>query len=356
MSEYWRKGGEIPFISVIVPVRNEEASIGTTLDSLLAQTYPRDHFEIIIVDGYSSDRTEAIVRDAMKRDRIVRLLRNPRRLSSAARNVGVRASQGDVVVVIDGHCRVPRRDLLWVVAQCFEMSGADCLGRPQPLFDKGNSRFQEAIALARASWLGHSQKSHIYGKKRGFVSPVSVGCAYRREVFEEIGMFDEQFDACEDVEFNYRVERAGHVSYIDPRLAIAYRPRNTLGGFIRQMMRYGRGRCRFLRKHPEAIDLDVLVPPAFAVGLGIVFAAYRTDPLLGMVLAAPYAGYLGIVMAESIAVAAARSWRYLPYLPVIFVATHVGLGIGFLLECLSRYEDDMFRIPDTVTDHTAGGE
>lgn len=350
MERSWHIGGKIPYISVIVPVRNEESHIRATLDSLLAQTYPRDHFEVIVVDGHSSDRTEEVVRDVMKRDRVVRLLRNSRRLSSAARNVGVRASRGDVVLIIDGHCRVPRPDLLWTVAECFEQSGADCLGRPQPLFDRENTVFQEAIALARSSWLGHSQKSHIYGARRGYVSPVSVGCAYRRDVFDEIGYFDEGFDACEDVEFNYRVEQAGLVSFIDPRLAVAYSPRTSLSGFIRQMMRYGRGRCRFLRKHPEALDLDVLIPPAFAVGLAVVFGVYRTDPLIGMLLAAPYAGYLGIVLAESIAVAAERNWWVLPYLPVIFVATHIGLGIGFLLECLSRYERDLFQMPDAVPD------
>jgi hypothetical protein len=183
-----------------------------------------------------------------------------------------------------------------------------------------------------------------------------VGCAYRREVFDRVGLFDERFDACEDVEFNYRVERAGLVSYIDPRMTVTYEPRSTLGGFLRQMMRYGRGRCRFLRKHPEAVDLDVLVPPAFALGLGIVFAVYRFDPIMGLLASAPYAGYFGLVMAESIALSAERGWRHLPFLPVVFFTTHLGLGLGFVLECLTKYDSDHYHVPDVMADQAAGGD
>src|SRR5262245_59168250 len=96
-------------LSVVIPVRNEQTHIGRTLQMLLDQSYPRDAYEILVVDGQSSDRTAEIVQEFARTSAPVRLLANPQRWSSAARNVGVRAARGDVVLVIDGHCELPDR-------------------------------------------------------------------------------------------------------------------------------------------------------------------------------------------------------------------------------------------------------
>ena len=82
----------------------------------------------------------------------------------------------------------------------------------------------------------------------GFVPPQSVAIAYRREVFDRIGLFDERFDACEDVEFNQRADEAGLTCFFTPRVAVHYHPRSTLSGLFRQMARYGRGRVRLARR------------------------------------------------------------------------------------------------------------
>lgn len=257
----------LPFLSVVVPVRNEARFIAGTLEQLVSQDYPRERFEILVADGRSDDGTRDIVRDFSARHPQVRLLDNPRLLSSAGRNVGFRAGRGDCFLVIDGHCHIPDDKLLRNVAECFEESGAHCLGRPQPLDPPGLTPFQRSVALARSSRLGHGGDSLIYGEREGYASPVSNGAAYRREVFERVGYVNEDFDACEDVEFNWRVEQAGFVSYTSPRLTVRYYPRESLAGLLRQMRRYGRGRRRLLRGHPRAGSLTGLVPPVFAAGV-----------------------------------------------------------------------------------------
>ena len=88
----------LPFISVIVPVRNEERCIRHTLEQLLAQDYPADRFEVLVADGRSADATRAVVSLVAARHPNVRLLDNPRRWSSAGRNAAVRAARGDVLV------------------------------------------------------------------------------------------------------------------------------------------------------------------------------------------------------------------------------------------------------------------
>ena len=95
--------GAVPFISVIVPVRNEEKFIGDTLEQLLNQHYDPARFEVLVADGGSTDDTPAVV-GAMRREYPnLRLLDNPRRWSSAGRNVAVRAARGDLVLLVDGH-------------------------------------------------------------------------------------------------------------------------------------------------------------------------------------------------------------------------------------------------------------
>src|SRR5262249_6830984 len=128
---------------------------------------------------------------------------------------------------------------------------------------------------ARASRLGHNPSSYIYSSLECFVRPQSVAVAYRREVFETLGLFDESFDACEDVEFNHRLERAGMTCYFTPRVGVRYHPRNSLGGLFRQMARYGRGRIRLFRKYPESLSLACLMPALFLLGL-------VTGPLLAV--------------------------------------------------------------------------
>ena len=325
-----------PSISVVVPVRNEAAFIGRTLAQLLEQHYPRDRFEVLVADGRSDDATPALVAELTARHANLRLLDNPGRWSSAGRNRAVRAARGDLVVVVDGHCDLANPRYLRDLADAFARSGADCVGRPQPLDVASAGVLQRAVAAARSSWLGHQPASYIYAGAEGFVRPQSVAVAYRRSVFERVGLFDEEFDACEDVEFNHRVDRAGLTCFFTPAVGVRYYPRASLTGLFRQMMRYGRGRVRLLRKHPDTFSVPCLVPAAFVLGVVLGPGAAALVPWLGPV----YAGTLGlygllVALATLTCVLRARDVRLLPWLPVVFVAIHVGAGCGILRELVA---------------------
>ncbi|WP_051694382.1 glycosyltransferase [Desulfohalovibrio reitneri] len=123
---------EAPFITVVMPVRNEARFIEGTLYSLLEQDYPGDRFEIIVADGFSDDGTRDIVSRLAGSHPQVRLADNPGRRSSAGRNVGFRLGRGDYFLVVDGHCHIPTTGLLAHLARIFRETGADCLGRPNP--------------------------------------------------------------------------------------------------------------------------------------------------------------------------------------------------------------------------------
>ncbi|MGA1863747.1 MAG: glycosyltransferase family 2 protein [bacterium] len=325
-----------------MPVKNEGRFIEKTIKQLLSQDYPNDLFEIIVADAMSSDNTRDIVTRLSKKHPQVKLNDNPKGLSSAGRNIGFRVGRGDIFLIVDGHCYIDNNQLLKSIVKCFEKSGVQCLGRPQPLDPPDLTFFQKAVALARGSRIGHSNNSFIYSDYEGFVSPVSVGAIYKKEVFEKIGYVDEDFDACEDVEFNYLVEKSGFKGYISPSLTVKYYPRETLKDLFRQMIRYGQGRFRFIKKHPEVINLDMLFLPLFVFGLSVLsFFIICTSvcslwPLSTFwffaftLLSGAYGLYFSLILIESLRIAATKGWRYSSYLPFIFFVIHFGLGWGFI--------------------------
>jgi succinoglycan biosynthesis protein ExoA len=328
---------ETLFITVIMPVRNEAKFIERTLTQVVAQDYDPEQFEIIVIDGQSSDGTAERVAKFVERHENVHLYTNPRRLGSAARNVALRHARGEVVVIVDGHCELPDDRYLAKLASAFARSGADCIGRPQPLDVPAATALQRAIAAARSCWLGHHPDSYIYSCEEGFVPAKSVAVAYRRSVFEQVGTFDECFDACEDVEMNHRIDRAGLCCFFTPEAAVHYAPRDSLAGLFRQLVRYGRGRVRLLRKHPETFSLQSLVPLLFVVGLIVGLPLSLAAIWVAGVYLAGAAIYAAVVLTTSalIALRQRRIWPLL-WLPTVFLTIHLACGIGILLEIVKR--------------------
>jgi succinoglycan biosynthesis protein ExoA len=324
-----------PLITIIVPVRNEAKCIERTLTKLATQDYP--NFEILVADGRSTDDTVAIVQSVAKRFPNIRLLDNARRLSSAARNLGVRHGRGDYLIVIDGHCDINDPQYLRKMAAAFEQSGADCLGRPQPLEIATPSAIQEAIALARRSWLGHNPSSHIYSSHGDFVKASSVAVAYRRQVFAQVGEFDERFDACEDVEFNHRVDEAGLKCWFAPEIAVHYHPRSTIPGLMRQMARYGRGRLRLAAKHPRSLTAPAIAPLAFFLMMALCAALSAVSIWFTVALAAGLGAYFAMILLVTLTLLPKPgSTRAKFCLPLVFVAIHLGFAWGTLRETVRQ--------------------
>jgi succinoglycan biosynthesis protein ExoA len=321
-------------VSVVLPVRNEAAHIEAVLGDVLAQEVDAP-FEVLVVDGRSTDATREVVGRVAARDGRVRLLDNPARLSSAARALGVKEAQGDVVAFVDGHCHLPGTSLLSDMLALFERTGAACLARPQPL--KGRGWGGRAVAAARTSPFGHSTASTIYDHAEREVSPVSAGAMYRREVFEQVGSFDPAFDACEDVELNWRVAAAGLSCWSSPKLAVTYEARRSLPALFRQMVRYGRGRARLARKHPAARSWEAWIPVGFVLGLPVLAASAWLPFPWSLPAPASYGLWLVLAILFSVGAARRHGFDLLPLLPFVFFTIHAGLGVGTLIGTFERW-------------------
>ncbi|HZC44454.1 MAG TPA: glycosyltransferase [Acidobacteriaceae bacterium] len=329
---------ELPKISVILPVRNEVRSLGQLLEQLLQQNYPAEKLEILVADGRSTDGTPALVEQKASQATVaMRVIDNPGIRSGAGRNAGVAAATGDIILFIDGHCEIPSKDLLRDTAKLLEETGADCLCRPQPLIAFAPRGVGRIIADARASALGHGRDSLIYDMHHsGFVHPASSGATYRRAVFERVGMYDESFDACEDVEFNTRVAAAGYKAYTDPRLSVYYEPRKSFRGLFRQMMRYGVGRVRLARRHPESASMSQWAPAILLAGFAIAIisgvAAIASGNWILGVPAFPAAMFLLITIAASLHLGWRNGLTHALLGPVAYACIYLGLGTGMWTE------------------------
>lgn len=284
------------FVSIVMPVLNEEKFIGNTLQQIARQEYSQSKLEIIVVDGGSVDKTKDIVRAFIAAtDLNIRLLENPNKLSSSARNIGIKNAVGDYIMFIDGHIYLPNNLTISEMVTAALKNEARILGRPQPLNPPGLNSFQMLVAAVRSSSLGHSVESYIYSDYEGWVNPTSVSVMYHRSIFEEFGGFDESFDAAEDLEFNYRLSKNKLRAFFSPKFSVYYYPRDCMSGLYVQMQRYGLGRIKFSKKHPESFNFEVLAPCL------AVLTAFMSPILVGLLYESALHGLLTIAVLVSCA-------------------------------------------------------
>lgn len=351
-----------PRLSIIVPVRNERRALPALLDALLDQDFSPQDYEVLVVDGQSSDGTIALIREYASRAKVpVIFVDNPAILSSSGRNAGVKRASGQYIVFVDGHCYLPSRTLLRDTLRIFVETGADCLCRPQPLLAPSTAT-GIMIAAVRASTLGHGRDSLIYDMNySGEADPSSSGASYCKTVFERIGFYDERFDACEDVDFNIRVRKAGLKAFTDPSLAVFYEPRSTVRALYSQMKRYGRGRMRLAFKHTEGIKASQFAPLLLLLAAVltpvVVISMLRHGSNLWMLLlgCAPVLLYLVLVAWSAGCLVRRHGWRYALFAPVIYCTIHFGLGAGMLRELVSRpFSRTLAEHPATMQGHGKG--
>ena len=348
-----------PNVTIIIPIRNEADFIERSLSAVLAQDYPADRMEVLVVDGMSTDGTRELVRDLFERAHAstfkqpapsgawgsnaptacpgrsvgfqranLRLLDNPHQIVPAAMNVGIRAAQGDVIVRVDGHCEIPPHYVRTCVA-ALEETGAENVGGRVCSINKTYLGQTIALAVSTPLFIGNSH--FRYSDQKGYVDTVPFG-AYPREVFNRIGLFDEELVRHQDYELNCRLRNAGGKILYLPDLEVKYFPRSSWWKFARQYFQYGFWKVRVMQKTADAFRIRHFAPTLlamFALGglflsLVLPFMWFRLLYAAGMLL------YVTAALAASLYVAARRGcWQYLPVLPLIFATIHLSWGAGF---------------------------
>ncbi len=319
-----------PFVSVIMPVRNEAPFIRHSLGAVLAQDYPPHRFEILVVDGDSDDATVATIRAYAGDDSRVVMLSNPGRLQAHALNLALDRARGSVIVRVDGRSLVAP-DYMRQCVHALHDTGAATVGGP--LRSVGITPQGRAIAVAYRSPFGVPSRYRI-SHRAEYVDQVYLG-AWPRVVLDRAGGFDPEVVPNEDYELNYRIRKAGGRVFLTPAIRSLYYGRQTVGALWRQYMQYGRGKLRVVAKYPASTRPRHLVAPAFvaAVVLGSLLALF--SPLIAWGWLAVVCSYFLVNLAasfrESRRVRACSMLR----LSLAFAVMHVGWGVGFWLELLA---------------------
>jgi glycosyltransferase involved in cell wall biosynthesis len=320
-------------VTVILPIRNEARYIERCLNAVLAQTYPRKYLEILVVDGMSDDGTREIVervcggqRNHQSEIKNQKLIDNPERIVPTALNRGIRAARGDVIVRVDGHC-VIAPDYLRCCVNALQATDADNVGGPMRAVSE--TYIGQAIALATSSPFGVGGARFHYAEMAQWVDTVYMG-AYRREVFDRIGLFDEELVRNQDDEFNFRLTRAGGKIWLDPQIKSIYYSRGTLRRLWKQYYEYGFWKVRVIQKHGRPAALRHLVPALFvgALGATLLLSLVTQNPLWFLLIFIPYAL---AALAASVWSGLRSDWRIVLFLPIVFFVLHVSYGAGFLV-------------------------
>lgn len=323
------QSNDMPSISVVIACRNEEKFISNCLDSLLANQYP-SRLEILVIDGQSEDRTREIVQAYHQRFPFIQLLANPQRITPIAMNIGITQARGEVIILVNAHCVVDR-DFLRYSIEYLLKTGADAVGGRLNTINEDQSPVALAIPWAADSIFGAGGRRYRTGTKEGWVKDTLPYCAYRREIFDRIGLIDEELVRGQDAEFNYRILLNGGRIYFAPRIMSYLHIRPTLSKLWRQHYQYGCCKPLIARKTGFWLTCRQSIPALFVLSLlGSLGLAAFSAPWL-WVFFFIVGVYLLSSLGFSLAIALRRGPKYFPILPLIFATLHFSYGTGYLM-------------------------
>jgi cellulose synthase/poly-beta-1,6-N-acetylglucosamine synthase-like glycosyltransferase len=314
-----------PFVSVIVPCRNEARFIEQCLHSILAADYPRDRLELIVADGLSDDGTRILLDAIAARDPRLRVIDNPDRITPIALNRAIAASKGEIVIRFDAHATMPR-DYIRRSVDLLESTGAANAGGSIRTIAQSSGPFSGPIVAVLSSRFGVGNSSFRTTSADQSPRPADTvfGGCWRRDLFSRIGGFNEKLIRSQDIEFNLRITRAGGKIMLDPRIRCDYYARTTLASFWSHNFSNG-----VWAVAPFAFSAIVPVRPRHLVPLAFV-VALAASPLLPFPWSiAVAAAYAAVNLAASIEIAIARRRPpWLALLPVSFLCLHLAYGLG----------------------------
>ena len=317
-------------VSVCIVAYNEEKVLRHLLDDIKAQDYPHSKMEVVLVDSMSTDLTKAIMNEFQKSaDDFwgVQVVDNPLKRQASGWNVAINCYRGEAIFRVDAHAMIPF-DFVRRNVEVLE-SGEYVSGGPRPNIIDGSTPWKETLLLAEQSMFGSSVASFRNGQKKSYVNSVFHG-AYRREVFEKVGGFDEQLGRTEDNEIHYRIRKAGYKICYSPQIISYQHARNTLKGMLKQ--KYGNGYwvSLTLKACPGCLSIYHFVPLAFVLAIIIttVLTAFRL-PVLALVMWSIY--WCAAIAMSVMAVNGKKKYMQEFLLPILFFLLHVSYGVGSLV-------------------------
>lgn len=326
-----------PSVSVIIPCRNEEKTIHLVLEALRQQTFPIEEMEVIIADGFSSDGTRHAIQSYADSnpDLKIRLVDNPKKIIPAGLNTAIKAASGQVIVRMDAHS-LPEPDYVERCVNALQAGLAENVGGVWNIAPRNVSWIARSIAAAAANPFAVGDAHYRFSTKAAYVDTVPYG-AYKRELFEKIGLFDESLLANEDYEFNTRIRQSGGRIWLDPTIRCTYFARSNLKALAKQYWGYGYWKAQMLKRYPDTIRWRQALPPLFVLGtviLSIIGFFWRPAwIILGSIVAL----YLVIQLIPAISIAKKQGDVKLSLgILLVTLTMHFAWGSALIVGLLSK--------------------
>jgi GT2 family glycosyltransferase len=317
-------------VSIIMPCRNEAAHVEHAVRDALAQERPGFDLEVLVAVGPSEDDTHAVVERIAADTPEVALVENPAGVVPHGLNAAIRLSTGKFIVRMDAHSRYPV-DYAATLIEALDRLHADNAGGIAEALPANGSDQAWAIAQVLSSALGVGNAMFRLGVKgEREVDTVPFGC-FRRELFDRVGLFDEELVRNQDDEHNGRILKAGGRIVLLPQVRIQYYGRDRVSKLWRMYWQYGLFKPLVNIKLGAPATARQFAPPLFVLalfGLPLLALAF---PFLGICWSAIVAAYVLVVVGVSgrIAMAGSRVSAF-PWLMLSFFTVHLAYGMGYL--------------------------
>lgn len=307
-------------ISALIPILNEVRHIDALLTGLIHDNQSNS-IEFLLIDGGSTDGTLEKIEEWQKKQDGIYLINNPKRYANFAFNAAYPNTKGKYIAFIGAHAEYPE-DFFKTGKQYLEANECDVVGGP--LLQKGKSEKGKAIAHAMSSNLGVGDTEFRTDSKKQYVDSVAFAM-YKREIFDAIGVMDEQLIRNQDDELHYRMNAAGYKILMVPEMKCVYYVRETLKGLFKQYFQYGLFKPLVLRKVKSGIRLRHLVPTSFVLYLLLIPFLWQYVGIVSLALLFLYG-----VLVLYVAFSSKMKFSTRMFMCTVFPTLHVSYGIGFL--------------------------
>ncbi|WP_396653459.1 glycosyltransferase [Microbacterium sp. ARD32] len=321
-----------------MPVLNEIDYLEHAVRSVLAQDVDGPT-ELVLALGPSSDGTTELARRLAAADDRVRLVENPQAHIPVGLNAAIRASRHPTVIRVDAHSELSpgyaRRAL-----ETLRRTGAANVGGVMRA--DGRTPFQSAVARLYNAPVGLGGGAYHGGAPEGEAESAYLG-VMRRDVLDEVGLFDESIRRGEDWELNLRIRQAGHRVWFDPELSVTYWPRESWSRLARQFRATGAWRGELVRRYGRSNSIRFFAPPALVVLLALAVVVgilqltgvlHGLVAVLASVVYLPLVAYAVLVLAVGLGGAGIargrRSLRERLWTLAVLPTMHIAWGLGFL--------------------------
>lgn len=321
-----------PLVSIIIPCRNEEKFIGKCIDSIIANDYPKERLEFFIVDGMSDDGTRQIEQRYGKKYPFIKVLDNPKKITPCALNKGIKYAKGQIVMRMDAHTTY-ERDYISKCVRYLSEYNADNVGGICKIIPRDSTFIGKAIALASSHPFGGGDAYYRigYSKELRFVDTVPFGC-YKKEIFEKVGLFNENLVRSQDMEFNLRLRKAGGKILLHPDIVGYYYAYSDFKSFLKHRFLDGIWAIypiKFVSHMP--ISWRHLAPLTFVSSLIVTLGL---GWLLSFLIISGSYFLFNLLFSTEIALKE-KDFRYFFIMPVVFAGLHTGYGLGSVFAFIS---------------------